>query len=172
VISSNYTQIGATLFLEMELKKLCEADVFCMVLSKFYGSMFRFKLSGEANHVTSKISLESKLSDINLNDRYTIHDCALVLEIDYQSFEQPDINIFIKGNLKAYIQSGVELSFRTELRLTEAGTLEVNGVMDDILVNAFNLYNMLNVTSMTFSSHLNHDAQLQTIFINGVGIFG
>jgi len=45
----------------MELKKYCQADVFCMILTKYYGSMFEFQLKGDINKIEKVFTLKSDL---------------------------------------------------------------------------------------------------------------
>mmetsp|Transcript_7458 Transcript_7458/g.6734 ORF Transcript_7458/g.6734 Transcript_7458/m.6734 type:complete len:115 (+) Transcript_7458:1336-1680(+) len=50
--------------------------------------------------------------------------------------------------------------------------IKVSGVMDQIVGNAFNLNNTLNVTQMTLIGSLNSKGELSLLDISGVSIFG
>lgn len=54
-----------------------------MMLSKFYGSMFVFKLKGQVHEIERKISLSTELQDIKFNDNYLIDNAYLKIDICY-----------------------------------------------------------------------------------------
>ena len=158
--SNNFLGKGIQIELDMELKKFCQADIFCMMLTKFYGSMFVFKLRGSVHPLTRKISLSTDLQDIKFNDNYILDEASLVIDITYTDLENPDIDIYAEGDLIAEIQPGVTLKFLSRIQLTDEGALRLRGEMNRVFVNAFNLNNMLNTTQMSIMTTIDQDGML------------
>eukprot|EP00347_Sterkiella_histriomuscorum_P015912 403355213 len=163
---------GIELELDVELKKFCQADIFCMMLSKFYGSMFVFKLRGKLHEIQKKITLSTQLQDIKFNDKYVLDNAFLKMEINFENIQKPDIDIYILGDLIGEVQPNVTLKFQSTIQLSEEGILRLKGEMNQIYANAFNLNNMLNTTQMSVMTSINQDGQLSDISINGIGVFG
>ncbi|CDW74137.1 UNKNOWN [Stylonychia lemnae] len=163
---------GIQIRINMELKKFCQADVFCMILTKYYGSMFEFQFRGDINKIEKVFVLKTELQDIKFNERYFLDECYLNLRINYNDIENPDIDLFISGIFIGEIQQNSTLRFKSKIFLTDEGVLRLQGEMNDIFVNAFNLNNMVNMTQMTILSQIDQSGQLSDLQINGVGVFG
>ena len=94
----HFLERGAKVQVNMELKKYCEADAFCIMLTKFYGSMFEFTLSGNIDKIKKQVTLVTPLADINFNERYMIDNCYLNFFIDYSDLAHPLIDLYLSGD--------------------------------------------------------------------------
>ena len=57
MIHDKFVERGTRIEIEMELKKYCESDAFCNMMTKFYGSMYKFKLIGDIDRIKKSIRL-------------------------------------------------------------------------------------------------------------------
>ena len=95
---NTYTGKGIQMSVGMMLKKYCEADIFCMIMTKYYGSMFTFKLEGELSKIQKTLKMKNELQDIKFNERYMLDNCFLNLDIDFTDFEAPSLDVYISGD--------------------------------------------------------------------------
>ena len=103
MIHDKFVERGVRMEIDMELKKYCESDAFCNMMTKFYGSMYKFKMIGTIDRIKRSITLESSLLDITFSDRYMIDNCFLRLYIDFEDLENPALDLFIQGDFIAEV---------------------------------------------------------------------
>lgn len=69
-----------------------------MIMTKYYGSMFTFTLSGEVSKIQRTIKLSNELQDIKFNDHYLLDNCYLNLDIDFSNIDSPSLDVYISGD--------------------------------------------------------------------------
>ncbi len=81
--SRQFLDRGVQFELKAEVKEQCEADIFCIILSKFYGKMFSLSLKGAMAESDMHLKLQSPMADMIFSPKFSMTNCSLVFELDY-----------------------------------------------------------------------------------------